>query len=363
MKKRLFCKMLLLFLFVFIVFNINCYASSSDFTYELDSNNYATITSYKGSNSNITIPSKIDGYEVKKIANHAFDENRNSTNGKILTNVKISEGITTIGDFAFVDCNNLQSIILPNTLTSLGDQTFIGCIKLNTINIPSNLKQFRTFVFQETGFTEFIIPKHFESIGSSVFRACSQLKSFKVYSKDVVYDDRVFEHCSNNLILYGYEGSTTQSYAEQNGLQFKVLSDNDENIPITSITLNKTSLSLYVEDTETLSATILPNNAIDKTVIWSSNNSNIATVENGKVIAKSIGSTIITVSTPDGTKKATCNVKVIKRDSDSKKLVNNTVVDGKLPQTGVSNFLLILLALLFIVILVSYKYCKNLKKI
>ena len=75
MKKIFFARTLLLFLFITLVFGVKSYATSSDFTYEIDSNNYATITSYKGSNSNITIPSTIDGYEVKKISRNRCNRN------------------------------------------------------------------------------------------------------------------------------------------------------------------------------------------------------------------------------------------------------------------------------------------------
>ena len=195
MKKEFFLKIMCIFFIAICASNIKLYAANSDFLYELDANNYATITAYKGSSGEITIPSNIDGYEVKKIKNHAFNESRNSTNGKILTNVVINDGITEIGDFAFVGCSNLKSITLPESLISLGDQTFIGCSKLNKINIPSSLKKFETYVFQETGITEMIIHEGFESIGSCTFRICTELKGVKVYSKNVTYADDAFEYC------------------------------------------------------------------------------------------------------------------------------------------------------------------------
>jgi len=47
-------------------------------------------------------------------------------------------------------------------------------------------------------------------------------KSVKVYLKDMKYENLsdIFEYCSEELVLYGYEGSTTQEYAEKNGLKF-----------------------------------------------------------------------------------------------------------------------------------------------
>ena len=84
-------------------------------------------------------------------------------------------------------------------------------------------------------------------------------------------------------------------------------------IKVTSITLNKTSLSLQPEQEETLTATVKPDNATDKTVTWSSSNDNVATVNNGTVTAKAAGSATITCKANDGSgKQATCAVTVNK---------------------------------------------------
>ena len=158
MKKKLFYT---IFLFVILIFfNTKCKATTKDdFTYTVKDNN-ATITAYSGTASNLTIPSTIDGYNVKEIGTHAFDESRTQTNGSCIVNLKISEGITKIGDFAFVRCANLENIELPESLISLGEQTFLECTKLKKINIPSKIVQlgYSGFMFQGTGFEEFTIP-------------------------------------------------------------------------------------------------------------------------------------------------------------------------------------------------------------
>ena len=81
-------------------------------------------------------------------------------------------------------------------------------------------------------------------------------------------------------------------------------------VPVTGVTLNKTSTSLYVGDTETLTATVAPDNATDKTVTWTSSNPSVATVENGVVTAVAPGTATITVTTADGSFTATCAVTV-----------------------------------------------------
>ena len=98
-----------------------------------------------------------------------------------------------------------------------------------------------------------------------------------------------------------------------------VACDNNENpnengnngtqtVVVESVTLNKTELTLEVGGEETLTATVAPDNATDKTVTWSSDNAAVATVENGKVTAVSAGSATITATAGD--KSATCTVTV-----------------------------------------------------
>ena len=82
-------------------------------------------------------------------------------------------------------------------------------------------------------------------------------------------------------------------------------------ISVTGVSLNKSSLTLYENDSETLVATVTPSNATNKSVTWSSSNTSVASVSSsGKVTALAAGSAVITVTTSDGNKKATCSVTV-----------------------------------------------------
>ena len=83
----------------------------------------------------------------------------------------------------------------------------------------------------------------------------------------------------------------------------------DDSISVTDITLNKDKLSLDVGEKEILTATITPYNATDKTVMWESSNTKVATVVNGEVTAVGVGSAVITATTVDG-KSAVCKVTV-----------------------------------------------------
>ena len=80
---------------------------------------------------------------------------------------------------------------------------------------------------------------------------------------------------------------------------------------VQSVSLDKTTLTLERGSSETLKATVLPDNASNKNVQWQSSNPAVADVDGGLVTAKGIGSADITVTTEDGEKSATCHVTVI----------------------------------------------------
>ncbi len=83
-------------------------------------------------------------------------------------------------------------------------------------------------------------------------------------------------------------------------------------VKVTSIQISKTSVKLNKNDTLRLTVTVLPANAANPSVTWSSSNTRIATVDqNGNVTAKGIGDTIITAAAKDGSKvTGTCKITV-----------------------------------------------------
>lgn len=87
--------------------------------------------------------------------------------------------------------------------------------------------------------------------------------------------------------------------------------EEDTTVNVTGVSLNKDVLNLKIGNFETLTATVAPNNATNKSVTWQSDNTGVAEVDgSGKVTAKAKGTAIITVTTADGGKTATCTVNV-----------------------------------------------------
>lgn len=98
--------------------------------------------------------------------------------------------------------------------------------------------------------------------------------------------------------ISNYEGTQTQT--------FTVLP-----IHVDSISLNLSRFTLNIGSQQKITATILPNDATDKTIIWRSSNPSVATVENGVVKAVSVGEATITATTVDGEETARCTVSVV----------------------------------------------------
>lgn len=127
---------------------------------------------------------------------------------------------------------------------------------------------------------------------------------------------------------YAMVTATTNEGEHQYDIHVNVTSPPSTTVPVSSVSLNKTSLSLTVGKTEVLTATLTPTNATNRTVTWSSNNQTVATVNNGTVTAKTKGTATITVTTADGNKTATCNVTVTESTSTTPPTTNNAPTIG-----------------------------------
>lgn len=81
--------------------------------------------------------------------------------------------------------------------------------------------------------------------------------------------------------------------------------------PVTGVKLSSSSAKISVGKSKTVTCSVLPSNASNQTVTWSSSNTKVATVSKGVITAKKAGSAVITVKTADGGFTAACNVTVV----------------------------------------------------
>ena len=135
----------------------------------------------------------------------------------------------------------------------------------------------------------------------------------------------VYVYGDNNELIYSYEGTPVEHFSVNvagysnvsckisiNGqiTEFSHLISPSEIIHVESVSLDIESLELEVGKTKTVTATVLPENATNKELIWSSGDESVATVENGLITALKEGKTVISVKSKDGYKSASVEVSV-----------------------------------------------------
>ncbi len=210
-----------------------------------------------GSLTDVTIP---DG--VTSIGREAFNQCFN------LTDITIPDGVTSIGEMAFFDtgltgnlviphsvtsigrkafqsCGNLTGVRLPFHLNSIEDNTFGGCSSLTSILIPPSVTRIGAYAFSACqsatsvtmmggvtsigmgafqgcrSLNSITIPSSVTEIGTSAFYNCSGLSSVTIMNPDcAIADSYTLMFASPSLVLYGWSGSTTETYARNENISF-----------------------------------------------------------------------------------------------------------------------------------------------
>ncbi len=118
-----------------------------------------------------------------------------------ITSVVVSEGITSVGDYLFGNCQNMENITLPTTLTSIGHAAFMqgdGYVStvygLTEINIPSGVTSIGGSAFWGSAIQNLVIPASVTGIGKYACRDCAALKSVTINS--TVIGEFMFVSCT-----------------------------------------------------------------------------------------------------------------------------------------------------------------------
>lgn len=128
---------------------------------------------------------------VTAIGDYAFS-------GKDITHIEIPDGITTIGNSAFIRCYNLQTIILPDSLLSIEPNAFAECYALSEIVLPKGITQISNFAFNNcSGLTSITIPDSITYIGNCAFSECRSLTNIYLPEGLTHIDDFAFMGCSS----------------------------------------------------------------------------------------------------------------------------------------------------------------------
>ena len=168
-----------------------------------------TLTSYKGEDLDVMIPSQIGKNTVTAVDSALFDPDApriTKEQAQIRANIKsviipgtipeipdhlfkrltkltkviFEEGVKKIGDGCFAGCQKLTDIKLPSTLKAFGARAFCGCKSLSGIDIPKGITELPYGLFSGCGFTSYKLPEHIRSVSNGMFEDCTGLTSIEL---------------------------------------------------------------------------------------------------------------------------------------------------------------------------------------
>ncbi len=110
--------------------------------------------------------------------------------------VTVPEGVTSIGDFAFSECESIVSVVLPEGLTSIGSYAFLACDNLERIAIPQSVTFIGSGAFKSCYSLEAVtLPKHITAISDDTFWTCLNLANISIPESVTSIGSKAFCGC------------------------------------------------------------------------------------------------------------------------------------------------------------------------
>ncbi len=174
----------------------NFVSESSGLAYSNNGNGTCTITGLGTcTDSNIYIPTVIDGLIVSSIGNSAFQQTA-------IKKVYIPESVTEIGDAAFFGCIYMNKAIMSDNVEIIGNEAFAECKSLNSIIIPSKVTELRNTFIGCVRLDNITIPGNVQSLHQA-FNGCTSLKNIILSNGIVTLGYASFCNCTslNTIVI------------------------------------------------------------------------------------------------------------------------------------------------------------------
>lgn len=178
---------------------------------------------------------------VTEIGSNAF------ANSYTLGSITLPEGLVTIGSYCFNSLPELKSLKIPSTVRNIGKNAFCstglktieipeGITTLNedlfsyseieSVKLPKSLTKIEGYVFSDCNSLKVVeIPENVISMGEQVFLESKKIEKVIIYSKNIAIGSEIFMDANPDVVLYGYKGSTVETYAKENSIKFESLQD------------------------------------------------------------------------------------------------------------------------------------------
>jgi hypothetical protein len=230
-----------------------------------------------------------------------------------LTSIEIPNSIDSISSHAFNRCERLQRVVIPNSVVTLYPCAFNSCTSLKSVVIGNSVSVIEEYCFQYCEqLTDVVIGSSVTYLANKAFYDCPSLRKVTCLAPvpPMMDGSYSFSYDAYAYATLSVPGASMQAYR------------NDENwgrfrhylslTPTEHLSLDKTSLTLHGNESQQLTATVLPADATQE-LMWTSSDESVATVsQSGLVSAVAAGHAVITATTTDGTDlSASCDVTVL----------------------------------------------------
>lgn len=176
-------------------------APAEDFEYFVKEGTGVYILKYIGNDTQVRIPATIEDEPITQIGREAFQK-------ADITYLYIPDTVIEIGNYAFSDCRDLETVIIPDSVTTLEIGAFTGCVSLINVTIPSGITEIRGVyvnsksrpygVFSGCARLKNIeIPDGVTKLGYGAFSECKSLTSIIIPDSVTEIDKYAFANCSS----------------------------------------------------------------------------------------------------------------------------------------------------------------------
>lgn len=171
-------------------------------TYDLEGENFITLTKYMGNKTDVVVPTELDGLPVTEIGAGCFAETS-------VVSVTVPDSILVIESGAFSKCAALTSVTLPEEMLYLGSQVFAECTSLKEITLPATgVTIYSWGMFIGSGVESVVLPENLDVIPSNFFLG-SALKEITLPAGIKTVMQGALGNCTNLTSVTLNDGLTT----------------------------------------------------------------------------------------------------------------------------------------------------------
>lgn len=180
-----------------------------------------------------------------KESNPLYYAKKLTLNDEEVNNLKIEDNVKVINDYAFINCESLQTAVTGNGVESIGTQAFAGCTNLNELSIGDHVKTIDNDVCNgASNLSTVTFGAEVSSIGSNIFIGCSNLRSVVALMHPApLQTETCFEDVAyDNATLYVLPSSYATYRITQPWSRFRTIREYDDTSSIEDITIDDNSV-------------------------------------------------------------------------------------------------------------------------